>query len=95
MTNFSENSHVIVHLSRYKCWVRVFEGRLEICRSLGDESALGATKEYRRWERARHPVGQDFLDQVNRVLDTNYTERHFQVESWNEKGRPPPRFYTK
>lgn len=94
MAKASTHPPIIAHLPRYKCWVRVFEERLEICRSLGDESALGTTNVYRRWERVRHPVGQDFLDEVNRLLDTKYTERHFQVEAWNEKGRSPG-FYLK
>lgn len=83
----------VAYISRYKCFIRLADGRLEISRETGpahsfDESVLF------RWERVRHPVGQDFLDRVNRVLDTRFTERDFQLEAI-EAGERSRSFYLK
>lgn len=83
----------VAFISRYKCFVRIVDGRLEISRETGpvrdlDESVLF------RWERVRHPVGQDFLDHVNRVMDTRFTERDFHLDAL-QTGERARSFYLK
>ena len=71
-------------LARYKCLVRVYENELQICR-LGPTGERIFTRGGLGWEPVNHPVGQEFLDEVNRLMETRFTERDFQIAAYQAK----------
>lgn len=73
-------------LARYKCVVRVFENELQLCR-LDPNGERLFTRGGLGWEAVTHPVGQEFLDEVNRLMGTRYTERDFQRVASDVKAR--------
>jgi hypothetical protein len=73
-------------LTRYKCLVRVFEKELQLCR-LGPTGDRIFTRGGLGWEPVTHPVGEDFLDAVNRIMETRYTEHDFRIAAYNMKSR--------
>lgn len=73
-------------LERYKCAVMVFESELHLCR-LDPNGERLFTRGGLGWEAVTHPVGQEFLDEVNRLMGTRYTERDFQRVASSAKAR--------
>ncbi len=73
-------------LARYKCLVRNFEDELQLCR-LGPTGERIFTRGGLGWEPVIHPVGEEFLDAVNKLMETKYTERDFQIAAHDMKSR--------
>jgi len=64
-------------LAQYRCVVRVFESELQLCRLDSNGERL-FTRGGLGWEAVTHPVGEEFLEEVNRLMETRYTVRDFQ-----------------
>ncbi len=76
----------------YSCAVTKIDGNLHLCRLL-KSGELQMHKHGVNWVRVRPPIGQHFLNAVNAVLGTNYTESDFRVDKNGAKGHAIHRPY--
>lgn len=76
----------VIKIEEYKCAVAVIQRRLHLCRLMADGSPkmLGSRPD---WQPVEPPVSQEFLNSVNRVLGTSYSEQDFR----NQRSKSQPR----
>ncbi len=77
-TSPSENMEYKI-VKAYSCAVTKIDGHLHLCRLL-KSGELQMHKNGVHWVRVRPPIGQHFLNAVNAVLGTTYTENDFRVD---------------